>query len=110
MPTSVANDYKLAGYDRGGDVTYLPADGAPSFSVLLASFTELTVEEVAASGGLFSLGDRKWWLGANQFSGGRQPVQSDVIQEASGTKWAIALEAILDPLGMAWTVHTRRTR
>jgi hypothetical protein len=111
MQASVADDYQIAGYDRGpGDLTYTPADGGTVFTVKLASFNELGTDEVHASGGLFRLGDRKWWLGADQFPVGRMPTQGDKLTDPDGVIWVIALESVLDPMGMAWTSHTAKAR
>lgn len=115
MPTafqnSVAEDYRLAGDDRGQSVTYTPADGSAPFVAANSSYTELTVEEELAAGGLFVAGDdRRWWLGGDQFPAGRQPVQGDSLTDAAGVVWVVALEAVQDPLLIGWVVHTRRAR
>jgi hypothetical protein len=103
-------DYQVGGNDRGQTVTFTPADGSGTFPVAFAVYHELTVEEVAAAGGEFALGDRRWLLGAREFAGHPTPKQADKLTDASGTPWYIALEVTLDPLTNFLFVHTRRGR
>ena len=100
---------QVAGNDRGETVQYQPQGGA-AFAITGAVHEDLTVREMAALGGLFSAGDRKWLLSANQFPAGVGSKQGDSLTDASGQLWTLPLDAVLDPLGNIWTVHAVRGR
>ncbi len=109
---SYTTDYVIAGDDRGQSVTYVQGKAASpqTFAVNYATWEELTVSEVMASGGVYSEGDRRWCLGVAEFPAGVVPVQGDRFTDASGQLWTIPLEvSTLDILGR-YIVHTRRGR
>lgn len=106
---SVANDYKM--FDAVETVTYaaVRAAGSTDYSVTHAEPYDHTTEEVVASEGLFSHGDRQWSLGCNQLSG-VVPQAGDKITQSDGTVWVLFAAAVKDSLGITWVCQTRKAR
>lgn len=110
--TTVSADYKVSAHDAPESVTlrHRAADGSyTSTSITFAESHEITVNEAAASGGLWVVSDIKWVLPAAQVSNSNRPVPGDAIVDASSVEYEI-LDAVLDDLGIAWTCTTRKAR
>lgn len=110
MTASAASDYMLAGYDTGGTLTYVRIDTpSPALTVLLASWAELTTDEISKFGGLFSVGDRKFMIGVDQL-GSHEPAGGDKITDPAGVIFYVTLKAQKDTNGAVWMVYTTRAR
>jgi hypothetical protein len=111
VSATFANDYMVT--DQTETVTYTPANRSPAvsaFTVLYASPHAYTLKEVAASNGMFQVGDRRWTLGANQFPSGTVPQRGDSITRASGEVDMILENPTLDSFGIAWVCLTGKAR
>ena len=109
MSQSVQQDYQLAGYDRGGTVVFDQQDGSGPQTIKLASWSLLTIRELAGLGGEFGLTDRKYSLGANQLLA--QPKQgAQITDETDGTVWLVALDATSDTHVSRWWCVCRKAR
>ncbi len=108
---SHARDYRAV--DGCQTVTYTaePHGSAVSASIDFADGHELTARELAALGGLFAAGDKRWFLGADQLAlAGITPRQGDTLTDADGVTWAVTGPCVLDDQGVSWNVTTTKAR
>jgi hypothetical protein len=108
LPQAVASDYKV--FDGIETVTFTAVreSGSTAYTVTHATHADLTASEVATGAGDYQMSDQRWILGANQLVG-VVPQRGDKITTADSVVREV-IDAILDPLGIAWECTTRKDR
>ena len=111
FPVSVQEDYKLAAYDGGQSVTFTAVRAAnTNYAITYADDHDLSAKEIAASGGVFNIGDKRWALGNEQITvAADKPQPGDKITDASSVVWWI-IDAVLDDLDVSWYCTSRKAR
>jgi hypothetical protein len=106
---TAAQDYKVV--DGAEDVTFV-SKGSPNVTLNLTHcFAEdLTVHELAVSGGFLSMSDKRWYLPAEQIPAGNAPKTGDSIAAGGVTFVVIDKGVSLDPLKVCWCCVTRKAR
>lgn len=110
----IADDYIYT--DAVQDITYTATraqGGTPvttAFPVTNADPQDFDLDEIANSGGFFKAGDRRWFLGADQFPPGITPQRGDTITQADSTVWSIIAKPQLDGFGISWGCPSRQDR
>lgn len=112
MRTTVAADYKIGAHDAGETVTFTSGQGIHSVAISIpdADGHEFTADEVAASGGMYQLGDKTWVLGRALITdAAHYPRPGDKITDSDGVSWYVK-SATLDDLDSAFTVVCHREK
>jgi hypothetical protein len=102
----------IKGVDGVETITFtaVRATTTNSYTVTHAVCEELSLHEVAASGGLFQVGDKRWWFSAAAITlAADSPRQGDRLT-AAGVTHQVVGDATLDAVGALWVVVTRRNR
>lgn len=108
---SVANDYKIGDAQETVTFTAKRESGNTNYTITNADGGDLSNRTIAASNGLFQLGDWSFLLGANQITvAADQPREGDIITQAGGTVWVLIQDARLDALGISWNCIVRKAR
>jgi hypothetical protein len=93
-------------------VTYssVGASSTTTASVTHAVGDDQTTHDVAASGGMFQVGDRRWILPRGQLSG-LLPKPGDYLTDGSSVAWHVVEGgSVKDALTLAYDVVTRKAR
>lgn len=109
---TVSQDYQIAGYDGGSTATFtaVRSGASTNYTITYADDHELSLREIAAGGGFYQQGDKRWSLGAALITvAADRPQPGDYITDAGGVVWHI-LDTVLDDLGISWFCTTRKAR
>ena len=109
---TAAEDYKVASYDSGVNVTFTSVNGASTtdYPIAGADGAELTARELPQGEGRWQLGDKRWWLARARITeASHYPKPGDHLTDGEGVIWEI-LDSTQDELGAEFMVTTRRRR
>ena len=107
MPLDISGDYAI--WDGSETVTHTskPATGNVTDSVAKALRRAVTIREVTASGGYYTMQDTIWHLALDEMA--YTPKEGDTTTDASSVVWTI-IEVAKQTLSSRWRCVCRRER
>ena len=106
---SVADDFKVADASFSATFTAIRSSGSTNYSLTYCNSQDLTTREIAASGGYYQVGDRKFLLPNSQITVAADRPQPGDTVVVSGVTWKL-LDAVLDAFSISWVCTARKAR